>query len=178
MSNGAKRTRTEKMLEEAKRLGAIVTYLWIILTVFQLHRGLILAEHKIPYSYGRGLLFALINAWVLGKFVLLGESFSKRHGWSKTPLFSLILYRSAICGITLVGCNILEGILSTMWRARSLRAGLPALSQVMFLDNVLIAVMAIVVLIPLFAARELSRVLGKFKFYSLLFRTNANIGME
>jgi hypothetical protein len=104
MSKEARRNRKERILEEIKRLMAIIAYLFVLLTVFQLHRALILREHEIHYNYGQGLIFALINAWVLGKFVLVGESLYRGEHWQRKPLMYLVLLKSAICGMILIVC--------------------------------------------------------------------------
>jgi|SRR5215813_2538161 len=106
MTNDAKRSRKERVLEKAKQLIVIVSYLWVFLSVLQLHRAFILAEHKIQYSNAEGLVFALINAWVLGKFVLIGESLFAGARWHSQPLLYLILYKSAVCGTILIVCNL------------------------------------------------------------------------
>jgi len=168
MTNDAKRSRKERVLEKAKQLIVIVSYLWVFLSVLQLHRAFILAEHKIQYSNAEGLVFALINAWVLGKFVLIGESLFAGARWHSQPLLYLILYKSAVCGTILIVCNILEGMLSRIWRAKSFAAGLPELSGAMLIDRFSMALIAFVVLIPFFTAREFKRVLGKSEFYSIL----------
>ena len=85
MTNDAKRSRKERVLEKAKQLIVIVSYLWVFLSVLQLHRAFILAEHKIQYSNAEGLVFALINAWVLNR---------KGNGQA---LVCWILQRMALC---------------------------------------------------------------------------------
>jgi len=59
-------------------------------------------------------------------------------------------------------------MLSRIWRAKSFAAGLPELSGAMLIDRFSMALIAFVVLIPFFTAREFKRVLGKSEFYSIL----------
>jgi hypothetical protein len=170
MSNEAKRSWRERVVENTKNLMVIVVYLWALLTVFQLHRAIILAEHNIQYRYAQGLLFALINAWILAKFVLIGESLHVGERWHSKPLLHSILFKSAVFGAILMVCRIVEGALGRIWRARSFAAGLPELSISTLIDEFSLMLIVIVALIPFFAAREFSRVLGKSEWTSLLFR--------
>ena len=170
MSNQAKLSLKERIFKEIKSALVIAFYLWVYLTVSQLHRGIILAEHNIPYSYAQGLIFAVINAWVLAKFVLIGEGLGIGKSWHKRPLFYSILFKAAVFGVILKACQLIEAALSRMWRAKSFAAGLPDLSLPAVMDGLAATVIAFVVLIPFFAAREFSRVLGKDEWQALLLR--------
>jgi ABC-type transport system involved in Fe-S cluster assembly fused permease/ATPase subunit len=61
----------KRALNELRKLSITVIYLWILLSVFTLHREIILASYHINYSAKFG--FAFINAVILAKFMWLGE---------------------------------------------------------------------------------------------------------
>jgi len=61
----------KRVLDELRNLSITVIYIWVLLSVFTLHREIILANYHINYSVKFG--FALINAVILAKFMWLGE---------------------------------------------------------------------------------------------------------
>src|SRR5262245_28686904 len=132
MAKEATRSRKRRILEEMRRLMTIVAYLFVLLMIFQLYRGLILRQYDIHYNYTQGLIFALINAWVLGKFVLLGDSIYRDQDW---PLVYLVMLKSGICGIMLLLCSILEATLSRMWSAKSFAFSVTSLSAATLIDS-------------------------------------------
>lgn len=66
----AKRTWKQRIVQEVKNLAVVLIYLWVFLTVFELHEAIVLSEHNIEYNLAEGLVFALVNAWILAKFVV------------------------------------------------------------------------------------------------------------
>ena len=61
----------QKAYHELKEYILIVLYLWVIFGLFLLYKSVILNEEHISYL-ARG--FALVNALVLGKFVLIARA--------------------------------------------------------------------------------------------------------
>ena len=171
----AKRTWKQRILQEMKNLAVIFIYLWVFLTAFQLHRGLILSEHKIPHTYAQGLLFALINAWVLAKFVLIAENLPISKRWHSKPLVYSILLKSAVCCVVLVVCRLVEGVASRMWRAKSFTAGIPEMNVANVIDGFSYTVIVFIVLFPFFTAREFRRILGKDVLEAVLLRREDTI---
>lgn len=155
----------EWLVKEFKNLFVTVVYLSILLTVFQLHRAMILSSHGISYDYGRGLLFAVVNALVLGKFMIIAEALHVGKRWHSRPLLHSILFKSAVFALILLACHLLEGLLVAAWHVGSLAL---ALREQTLKETFSLGVVAFVVLIPFFAAKEMIRVVGKTEMKSLL----------
>ena len=85
MSNLEKRNWKARVTEEFERFLAIAAYLWVLLAVLQLHRGMILMSYGISYSYLEGVMFALVNALILGKFMLIAEALHAAGRWRIKP---------------------------------------------------------------------------------------------
>src|SRR5260370_37798768 len=65
-----KRGLTRRAWDEVVRFAAIVIYLWVMFGTFALHESVVSAKDHINYHfYG----FALLNAFVLGKVMLVAE---------------------------------------------------------------------------------------------------------
>lgn len=167
MSDLEKHNWKAKVIEEFEKLLAIVAYLFVLLVVLQLHRGIILMSYGLSYSYSQGMIFALVNALVLGKFMLIAEALHAGERWqSKTLLYST-LFRSAVFAVILVACHVLEEGLVAVWRGRSFWAS----SEMNLIEILSLGLIAFVVLIPFFAFRELQRVIGKTELKSLFLQT-------
>jgi hypothetical protein len=141
----------------------------VFLTVSELHQGIVLSEHGITYNYAEGLVFALVNAWVLAKFVVIGERLVGRR-WHSKPLWQSILLNSAVSGVILTGCHLAEGAASRIWRAKSFAASFPALHVKAVMDGLTMTLIVIIVLIPFFTAREFCRILGRDVLQAALLR--------
>ena len=61
----------KRAVDELRKLSLTVIYIWVLLSVFTLHREIILRSYHINYSAQFG--FALLNAVILAKFMWLGE---------------------------------------------------------------------------------------------------------
>ena len=168
MMTGKKSRWKERFVEELKRLGVSVAYIGVVLSVLSLHRGIILSQHNIAFSFWEGQAFAWVNALILGKFVLIAEVLHAGERMEDQPLLYSIMFKSAVFGAILMACHILEEWLVVVWHGGP-TAGLPTLTETLSLG-----VIVFVALIPLFTAREFGRVVGKDELASLLFRRRAN----
>ena len=59
-------------IDETRKLFQIFLYIWILLSLFSIHKALIFNEDILTYQQG----CALINSWVLAKVVLIGQRLS------------------------------------------------------------------------------------------------------
>lgn len=168
-----KRTWKERILREVKNLAVVLIYLWVFLTVFELHEAIVLSEHNIQYNYAESLVFALVNAWVLAKFVVIGEVLGIGERWHGKPLWQFILLKSAIFSVILMACHLVEEALARMWHAKSFAAGFPILNVKAVIDGLTVTLIVFIVLIPLFTVRELRRILGKDVLQAALLRREA-----
>jgi hypothetical protein len=163
MPNPEKRSWKAKLLAEFENLLAIVAYLFVLFAVFQLHTAMILVSRGINYSYSQGIIFALVNALVLGKFMLIAEALHAGKEWQSRALLYSTLFRSVGMAVILVICHLLEEGLVAIWHGRSFFAA----PDMNFIEILSLGLVMFVVLIPFFAFRELQRVLGKAELKSL-----------
>jgi len=163
MSGLEKRSWKAKVVEEFRRLFAIVAYVWVLLAVLQLHKGIILARYDMNYSYSEGLIFAFVNAWVLAKFLLIAEALHSRLRWRSKALLYSTLLRSAVLAVILVACYVLEEGLVAIWRGKSFWST----PETNLTEILSFGFIAFVVLLPFAAFRELQRVIGTAELKSL-----------
>lgn len=165
-----KRTHRAKewAVEEIKRFLLIAVYLWILLTLFVLQETLILARANIDQNF-TPFGFAIINALILAKVVLIAEDLHFAQRLNDWPLIYPTLYKSVAFGILCIAFYILEEVLVGLWHGKVLAESLPPIAQRGIKGIVLAATTLTVEFIPLFAVRELGRVLGSRQLRTLFF---------
>lgn len=155
----------KRSLDELRTLSITVMYIWILLSVFTLHREIILANYHINYSAKFG--FAFINAVILAKFMWLGEILhAEKKAAGKALLYSM-LWNSALFSVILMVCHLLEEALVKVWHGQSFAA---SFSETVADPREIFAPMLLmfVVLIPFFFAKGLIEILGKDEIKRLL----------
>jgi hypothetical protein len=165
-----KRSVKERAVEELKELAVLAAYLWIFLAVFQIHRTLVL-RGQVPgseLSYRTG--FALFKALVLAKFMLLAETVWVVKTFKDKPLVYSILFKSAVYAAILLCMNILEEILLGMIYGKTPAQSMIEVGGAGVAGIALAGIIAFVVLIPLFAFREISDAIGTEELRSILLK--------
>ena len=158
----------KRIIDELRRLSITVIYLWVLLSVFDLYRGLLLANYQINYTTKFG--FAFINALILAKFMWLGEILhAGRSTAGKRMLYSALM-NSALFSVILVVCKLLEEILLKWWHGQSIAE---SFSKTVADPREMLglALIMFVLLTPFFFAKGLIEILGTDEIKRLLLRT-------
>src|ERR1700757_751045 len=101
---------------ELKEFLITTAYLWVVFVLFIAYKTVILAQHGIDFA-AHG--FALINALVLAKFMLIARAFRLGEWSNDAPLIYPTLLKSALFAIVLGACKILEGAAVGYFRGKS-----------------------------------------------------------
>jgi hypothetical protein len=112
----------KRALAELRRLSITAIYIWVLLSVFALHRDIILRSYHINYSAKFG--FAFINAVILAKFMWLGEILHTGTRSAGKSLLYSTLWNSALFLIILLACHLLGEALVKVWHGNSFDASL------------------------------------------------------
>jgi hypothetical protein len=157
----------KRALDELRKLSITVLYIWILLSVFTLHREIVLANYHINYSAKFG--FAFINALILAKFMWLGEILHAGKKAAGKALLYSTLWNSALFAVILMVCHLLEEVLVKAWHGHSFAA---SFSETVADPRDVLATMLLmfVVLIPFFFAKGLIEILGKDEIKRLLLK--------
>jgi hypothetical protein len=157
----------KRALDEVRKLSITVTYIWLFLSVFTLHREIILANYHINYSAKFG--FAFINAVILAKFMWLGEILHAGKKAAGKALLYSTFWNSALFTVILMFCHLLEEALVKVWHGQSFAA---SFSETVADPRDIFATMLVVfvVLIPFFFAKGLIEILGKDEIKRLLLK--------
>jgi len=165
---GGRSETLEKAYEELKKYLLIVFYLWLVFGLLLVYKSVILNEERISYlTHG----IALINALVLGKFVLLAQALHLGHRAESAPLIYPTILKSFLFSIVLAGCKILEDAAVGFYHGQSLSQSIADLGGGTLKGILTLTVLLFVMLIPFFGFGELQRVLGEGKLSRLFFHS-------
>jgi hypothetical protein len=155
----------QKATHELEEFAGISLYLAFFFCAIAAYSALLLNQFHMSYfAYGT----ALINALVIAKVILIGEyaHLGKRH--ESKPLFISAVYKAFLFGLLVFGFHVLEEVIKVLWHKDNLSVALHAIR----IDELVArTVIVFCTFIPLFAFRELRRVMGEEQFRDLFFRT-------
>jgi hypothetical protein len=156
----------ERASEEFKRFIVIFLYLWIVFGLLSIHTSLVLSQRHLDYQEHT---FAIINAFVFAKVLLLGEHFRLGTRFAHKPLIYPILHKCFVFTVLLISFHIIESVAVGVWRGNTIRNSIPPMLG--WSPHGLLAVGAIcfVLLLPFFGFREIARVMGRREMRALLF---------
>ncbi|ACK84905.1 hypothetical protein [Methylorubrum extorquens] len=160
------------LLTEVKRILGIFAYLWVVFGLLILHEHIVLSRHGMGYGF-YGLAF--INAWILAKVMLVGESLDILPIFRGRPLIFPILARSFVFAALLVCAYAIEEMAFGLWHGKTLAGSVPAIGGGGARGVASVGLIMAVALIPYFAFRELGRVLGRERLRTILFQDGAAI---
>ncbi len=156
--------------QETKRLLVIVLYLWVIFGLYVLSETIVLSKEHINFaSHG----FALINALVLAKVLLVAEDLNFADGFRNKPLIYPILYKAFAFAILFVAAHIAESELLGLWHGKGAIASFPPIGGGTAKGFACVVALMFVALVPFFAFREIGRVIGEDRLWDMLFKRGA-----
>ena len=168
-----KRSLKERAVHEVKRLAAMFVYLFVLLGLFQIHEYIVLARHQLPYErWG----FALINAWVLAKVMLVAEDLHLGRGLEDRPLIYSVLFKSTLFAGVFICVLIVEHVIVGVWRGTTIAESIPSIGGGGVIGMAAVAFMTSVALIPYFAFKEVGRMIGEDELRSLILTRRAKAG--
>jgi hypothetical protein len=158
----------QRAYHEFKEFVFIVLYLWLVFWLLLLYKSVILGQEHISYlAHG----IALINALVLGKFVLIARAFHLGDTAEEAPLIYPTLLKSALFSILLACCKIVEEAAVGFHHGKSFVDSIANLGGGTLKGILTVTVLLFVLLIPFFGLSELRRVLGEGKLPQLFFHS-------
>jgi hypothetical protein len=163
--NPKKASLKQQASQELREFAVISLYLAFFFCAIATYSMLLLNQFHVSYFiYGT----ALINALVIAKVILIGEyaRLGKKH--ESKPLFQSAFYKAFLFGLLVFAFHIVEEAIKRRWHGENFATAFYGIRV-----NELLArsVVVFCTFLPLFAFRELRRVLGEENFWSLFFRS-------
>lgn len=164
---GRRHTVRQRVAAEVRRFAVMFLYLWILFGLFVLNERIILRQEGVGFA-SQG--FAVFNALVLAKVMLVAETLNLGDRFRRGPLVYTILCQSFLFSILFISFHIVEKVVLGLVKGESLAASVPGIGGGGLAGVVCVGVILFVALTPFFAFRELSRVLGPGRLNAMLFR--------
>jgi VIT1/CCC1 family predicted Fe2+/Mn2+ transporter len=152
-------------VDETKKVFGVFLYLWVLLTLFSLHKAFIFNEDMLTYQQG----FALINALALAKIVVVGQALHIGDRRKDDPVLWPAMVKAAIFSVILLIFHVIEETAIGVWRGKTVADATPTIGDGSLQAILIAAAMIFIGLIPFFAFVELERVLGVEELRTLMF---------
>jgi hypothetical protein len=165
MSNEASSERSikQKALHELREMIVLALYLAFFFCALATYRMLLLREfHVVSFTYA----FALINALVVAKVIMIGElaKVGRRH--ESRPLFVSTAWKAFVFGLLVLVFHFVEEIIKSLLHGEEIAV---VLREMRVEDVLTRSLVVFCCFIPLFGFREFRRALGEEKFQAMLF---------
>jgi hypothetical protein len=160
-------TLKQKATHELREFGFISSYLAFFFCTVATYSMLLLKQLHVSYFiYGT----ALVNALVIAKVILIGEyaHLGKKH--ESKPRFQAALHKAFLFSLLVFAFHIVEEAIKRRWHGENFAT---AYHGIRINELLARSVVVFCAFLPLFAFRELRRVLGEDNFWSLFFRSGA-----
>jgi hypothetical protein len=156
----------EKIFHEMVEYWINVCYLTLVFAAFTQYRRFLLAAHDITYE---NYWFAVIEALILAKVIMIGDAVRLGRGLEKKPLIVPTLYKTVVFTLFVGAFTVLEHAVKGLWTGTGFTGGI---ADFLGKGHELLAnsLVVFVAFIPFFGVKELGRVLGQEKIRSLFFR--------
>lgn len=155
-----------RAIDEAKKFLVMTLYLWLFLALLNLHKTAILQQNHIDYQQ-QG--FALVNALVLAKVMLVADDLKLGTRFLHNPLIYHVLYTSFVFTVVLIGFYIIEDAAVALLRGRPAAEALAEFGKGNLRGVLSYGAIAFVSLTPFFLFRAIARAVGERQLWQLVF---------
>lgn len=170
--NPAKPGVKTKVIHELKEFAAVFLFLAFFFCSLTAYSMLLLHAFQIEStSYG----FALINAFVIAKLILIGEYAKVGRRFESKPLVYSSISKAFMFTVLVFCFHFVEEAIKRLIHGDTV---LKVPSEIHVDELLARSIVIFCVFIPLFAFRELRRVLGESEFHTLLFRSGKARGSD
>jgi hypothetical protein len=157
-----------KILHSIIRFWFYALYLFVIFGMLALHEAVVSAKDHIDYHfYG----FAIFNALVFGKVMLVADEFHFANWFKNEPLIYSIVCKSLSFTLLFLLFDVIEEVVVGTFKGKTIAESIPHIGGSP-LGLFYIMIIISVALIPFFAFREIGRVIGEQHLREILFTRN------
>ena len=159
----------EKAERDLKDFIVISVYLALLFCAIASYTMLLLEKYDVTTG-SLTYTFAIINALVIAKVILIGEMAHVGKRFEGRPLWQSVLWKASVFGLLVFAFHLVEEFVKRIIHHEPTGAVLHRFD----LNEVLArSIIIFVAFIPLFAFRELDRVLGEKKLHTIFFKRGA-----
>ncbi|MER2510488.1 MAG: hypothetical protein ABTQ27_17290 [Amaricoccus sp.] len=158
-------TLRQRAVAAFRRFLVLFLYLWALFALFVLNEGALARSHGSPVVL-QG--FALLNALVLAKVMLVAEHFDFSRGLRRRPRVYAVLFDAALCTALFMVFHIAERVVAGKLRGESLSASMPSFGGGGLAGVLIVSAIAFVSLLPFFTFKHVSRAVGPDRMKAIL----------
>ncbi|MFM7734904.1 MAG: hypothetical protein ACKPBU_02855 [Alphaproteobacteria bacterium] len=151
-------TRREKIRHEMEDFAATAAFLVFAFCMFALNHALLARSFGQPSTLGQDLGFAVLNALITAKLILIGDLLGVAKRLQRKPLLLVTIYKTIMFAGFVVLCHAIEKSIEGLWHGErpieSLRAAISGPARLEVLSH-LTALLA--TFLPFFALREVGQ---------------------
>jgi hypothetical protein len=141
----------------------VACYLAILFSAIVAYTNLVSKKYGIDaLSY----TFAIVNALVVAKVILIGEMVRIGRHVETRPLYQAVLFKAVLFSVLVFALHVLEEFIKRVYQGKPAGTVLRETDYEQLLGR---SIIILCVFVPLFAFRELHRMLGPEKFRELFF---------
>jgi hypothetical protein len=161
------RSLRDKASDEFRRMLVIFLYLWVVFGLLSIHKTLVLSQHHLD---SQEHAFAIINAFVFAKVLLVGEHLKLGNRFRSKPLIYPIMYKCFVFSVVLIAFHVIESTAVGLWHGHTIAESLPPFLGWNPRGLLAVSVMCFVLLLPFFGFREIAHVIGRDQMKALLLK--------
>ena len=166
-SGGREKNLKARALEEMKEYILITLYLWILFALFAEYKRLLLQENGINLW---NQTYAIVNAMIFGKVVLLGEVLKVGRRLQEHALIWVVVGKSFIFTLLLMAFHVAEEAVRAWFQGKPVASSIQDFGGGSWQGIFVYAALLFVTLVPLFVFKEAQRVIGGDTLLRLLFQ--------
>lgn len=154
----------QKAKQELKDFFIISLYLAFFFSALVTYTILLLRQYDVS---SLNYTFAIINALVIAKVILIGEMMSLGKHAETRPLYQSVLYKAVVFSLLVLAFHFLEEFIKRLIHGKPFGTVWHEINPNELIGR---SILVFCTFLPLFAFIELRRVLGEEKFYALFLK--------
>lgn len=170
--NDSSRSVKERLGHELKRFALMFLYLWALFLLFVLDEDVIFRQRGISFS-AHG--FAVFNALVLAKVMLVAEDLDLGRWLQRRPLIYPILHELLLLTALFIGFHVVEHLVIGLVKGETFAASLPLIGGGGLAGLACVAAILFISLIPFFVLKHISREVGESRIKEMLFGASVEV---
>lgn len=163
-------TLRQRAAHEMRQFAIMFLYLWALFGLF------VLNESLVDRAHGNAIVlqgFAVINALVLAKVMLLAEMLDVDRLFRRWPLIFTILFEALFYTVLFLIVHVLERVLVGLWHGETVSASMPSFGGGGLAGLLIVAAIVFVSLLPFFTFKHVARAIGPERMQAILLQSPA-----
>lgn len=163
--NAAHPNRKQKIEHELREMLVLFLYLAFFFCAISAFKMFLLDQYQVKYW---DFAFALINAAVITKVIMIGEYAKLGRMHEDKSLLVSTVWKAFVFGLLVFAFHVVEDVIKRLIHGADVAK---ATGEIRFDQLVARSIVVFCTFIPLFGFREIRRVIGEDEFRALIFRS-------